>query len=105
LDSHASAVSIQHEGVGKGPSAVPGSEAASAESIAADNALLQQYAFTIADIQLLESNALNLWRQVISEVIPEGMDEPTIQGEGKLFEGIRSFALLIASVQLHSAKL
>ncbi|KAI0775843.1 COG complex component [Trametes elegans] len=53
-------------------------EAASADSIAADEALLQQFATAITDIKALETQVTKLWREEISAMLPDG---PTDAGE------------------------
>ncbi|KAI8993989.1 COG complex component [Trametes punicea] len=52
-------------------------EAASAESIAADEALLQQFATAITDIRAMETQVTKLWREEISSLLPT-----TSPGEG-----------------------
>lgn len=42
----------------------------SVESVAADDTLLKQYSAVIVDIKGIETNMLNLWRQVITLMIP-----------------------------------
>ncbi|KAI9067294.1 COG complex component [Trametes sanguinea] len=54
-------------------------EAASAESIAADEALLQQFATAITDIRAVENQVTKLWREQISALLPSGPP-----GEGEL---------------------
>ncbi|KAI0373909.1 COG complex component [Pilatotrama ljubarskyi] len=46
-------------------------EAASAESIAADEALLLQFATAITDIKAMESQVMKLWREELSAMLPE----------------------------------
>ncbi|KAI0335101.1 COG complex component [Cubamyces sp. BRFM 1775] len=50
-------------------------EAASAESIAADEALLQQFATAITDIKAMETQVMKLWREELSAVLPDNTNE------------------------------
>jgi len=54
-----------------------------AESIAAEDVLLRQYAAAIADIKSMETNVMRLWRQVISMMLPDIADDE-LQAEGLL---------------------
>ena len=54
-----------------------------AESIAAEDVLLRQYAAAIADIKSMETNVMRLWRQVISMMLPDIADDE-LQAEGWL---------------------
>jgi hypothetical protein len=51
------------------------SETPLGESIAADDALLRQYAAVIIDIKSIETNTMRLWRQVISMMLPDTADD------------------------------
>ncbi|KAH9892690.1 COG complex component [Cubamyces lactineus] len=55
-------------------------EAASAESIAADEALLQQFATAITDIKAMEMQVMKLWREELSAVLPDGATSEGEQG-------------------------
>jgi len=57
------------------------SETPLAESIAADDLLLRQYAAAFVDIKLMETNTWRLWDQVISLMLP-GTPEDSSQAEG-----------------------
>ncbi|KAI0633252.1 COG complex component [Trametes polyzona] len=60
-------------------------EAASAESIAADEALLQQFATAITDIKAMEGQVTRLWREDLSAMLPETGptdDEQSVSPEG-----------------------
>lgn len=57
------------------------SETPLAESIAADDALLRQYAAAFVDIKLMDTNTWRLWRQIISLMLP-GTPEDSLQAEG-----------------------
>ena len=46
-------------------------EAASAESIAADDALLQQFAIAVTDIKAMEAQVMKLWREEVIAMLPE----------------------------------
>jgi len=48
-------------------------ETSSAETIAADEILLQQYAAIITDLKLLENKIDNLWQQEIRIIPPPGV--------------------------------
>jgi hypothetical protein len=52
-----------------------------AESIAADDALLRQYAAAFIDIKLMETNTWRFWHQVISLMLP-GTPEDSLHTEG-----------------------
>ena len=60
-------------------------EAASAESIAADDALLQQFAIAITDIKAIESQVMKLWREELTAMLPESTpgDEEGVTPEGQ----------------------
>ncbi|KAJ3575095.1 hypothetical protein NP233_g1321 [Leucocoprinus birnbaumii] len=61
-------------------SANTASEASSAESVAADEILLRQYAAIISDLKLLENKIDNLWQQEISLILPPEILETTDDG-------------------------
>ena len=58
-------------------SSTPGTqtEAASAESIEADNQLLKQFSAAIIDITTLEAQVLNLWNEELCMMLPESAEE------------------------------
>lgn len=60
--------------------------------VAADEALLRQYAAIIGDVKLLESKIDNLWQQEISVILPPEILEVT-DGQGP------------QGIQLHSSAL
>lgn len=53
---------------------IPAGEASSAESVAADEAILRQFAVAITDIQAMKSHVLTLWREEISMMLPDMSD-------------------------------
>lgn len=58
-------------------------EAASAESIAADEALLQQFATAVTDIRAVEAQITKLWREELSAMLPDAPeDEQSVAPEG-----------------------
>lgn len=50
-------------------------EAASAESIAADEALLQQFATAVTDIRAVEAQITKLWREELSAMLPDAPED------------------------------
>ncbi|KAJ3515241.1 hypothetical protein NLJ89_g1880 [Agrocybe chaxingu] len=71
------------------------SEAPSAETFAADDALLRQSSAAIVDIRVLEHNMLTLWRQVISMMMPDS-EEEELQTEDGLRESLDGLVAFIA---------
>ena len=55
----------------------------SVENIAAEDALLKQYSAVIIDVKIIESNMLNLWRQVITMMMPETSHTEGLQAESR----------------------
>ncbi|KAH9948954.1 COG complex component [Amylocystis lapponica] len=91
----AAAVAAEKLGTGAGSPAsisrastpVPPTEAASAESTAADEALLQQFAIAITDIKAMETRIWRMWREELSMMLPEvslSEDDTTLTPEDTL---------------------
>ncbi|KDR75857.1 hypothetical protein GALMADRAFT_248589 [Galerina marginata CBS 339.88] len=76
----------------------PTLEPPSAETVAADDALLRQYAAALIDIRLMETNTITLWRQVIDMMMPETSSEEDLQMEDALREGISGFTSFIPTL-------
>ncbi|CAA7261620.1 unnamed protein product [Cyclocybe aegerita] len=74
---------------------VSASEVPSAETVAADDALLRQSSAAIVDIRVLEHNMLTLWRQVISMMMPDSDDEE-LQTEDGMRESLDGLVAFIA---------
>ena len=54
----------------------PQTEAASAESIEADDQLLKQFSAAIIDITTLEAQVMSLWNEELCMMLPESTEEP-----------------------------
>ena len=74
-------------------------EAASAESIAADDTLLQQFATAITDIKAMEAQLMKLWREELVVMLPElsPSDEQGVSPEGKPGSSSVAIALYLTS--------
>jgi DUF1365 family protein len=53
----------------------------SADSIAIENAMLRQLAIAIVDVNAIQSQAIRLWQQEISMMLPEDADAPEASGQ------------------------
>jgi hypothetical protein len=53
----------------------------SADSIANENAMLRQLAIAIVDVNAIQSQAIRLWQQEISMMLPEDADAPEASGQ------------------------
>ncbi|KAI1795580.1 COG complex component [Ganoderma leucocontextum] len=73
----------------RSPTPVP-TEAVSAESIAADDALLQQFATAITDMKALETQVMKLWLEELNAMLP---DSALAEGEGVTLEDALKHAL------------
>ncbi|TFK92716.1 COG complex component [Polyporus arcularius HHB13444] len=75
-------------------------EAASAESVAADDALLQQFAIAITDITALEAQVLKLWREELTVLLPESSpgEEEGIAPEDALKHALSKLTSLVPTL-------
>ncbi|CDO69140.1 hypothetical protein BN946_scf185042.g42 [Trametes cinnabarina] len=76
-------------------------EAASAESIAADEALLQQFAIAITDIRAVETQIIKLWREEISALLPSnppGEGEQSVSPEDALQHALSKITSLVPTL-------
>ncbi|OSD06996.1 COG complex component [Trametes coccinea BRFM310] len=76
-------------------------EAASAESIAADEALLQQFATAITDIRAVETQVTKLWREQISALLPSSPPsegEQSVSPEDALKHALSKLASLVPTL-------
>ncbi|KAI0823373.1 COG complex component [Trametes gibbosa] len=87
-------------GAARASTPVP-TEAASAESIAADEALLQQFATAITDVKALEAQATKLWREEVSAMLPDAPpcdDEQTVSPEDALQHSLSRLTSLVPAL-------
>ena len=63
------------QGLSRSSTPGPQTEAASAESIEADNQLLKQFSAAIVDIMTLEAQVLTLWNEELCMMLPESAEE------------------------------
>ncbi|RPD78692.1 COG complex component [Lentinus tigrinus ALCF2SS1-7] len=75
-------------------------EAASAESIAADDVLLQQFAIAITDITAMEGQVMKLWREELVVMLPESStgDEEGITPEDALKQALSKLTSLVPTL-------
>lgn len=63
------------QGLSRSSTPGPQTEAASAESVEADNQLLKQFSAAIVDITALEAQVLGLWNEELCIMLPESAEE------------------------------
>lgn len=64
------------QGLSRSSTPGPQTEAASAESIEADNLLLKQFSAAIIDIATLEARILTFWNEELCMMLPESVEGP-----------------------------
>ncbi|KAL1945811.1 hypothetical protein VTO73DRAFT_1813 [Trametes versicolor] len=74
-------------------------EAASAESIAADEALLQQFATAVTDIRAVEAQVTKLWREELSAMLADAPeDEQSVAPEDALKHALAKLTSLVPAL-------
>ncbi|KAH9858848.1 COG complex component [Lenzites betulinus] len=78
-------------------------EAASAESIAADEALLQQFATAVTDLKAMEAQTTRLWREELSALLPDASpddddNEQRVSPEDALYHSLSKLTSLVPTL-------
>ncbi|KAF8210325.1 COG complex component [Mycena galopus ATCC 62051] len=76
-------------------------DAPSAESVAADDSILRQYATIILDVRSMHMNVLTLWEEEITVMLPEAAAEERVNTEDALQQSLATLTATTLSMSSH----